>query len=119
MTRQEFETFALGVEKTYAQQLADENARHEQALKELKEQKQLLIAAAQKTLNETPTDKRRRGIAYRLQAAIKALVQEWGGKDVYDYASASCAFEVADGLSFPAMQFTVVLPFKEPAEPAE
>lgn len=119
MTQQEFETFAQVTKKTYAQQRADEFARHEQALKELKEQKRLLIEAAQKTLDVKPNDKRRRVIAYRLQAAIKALVQEWGGKDVYDYANVSCSFEEADGLPFPAMQFTVVLPFKEPAEPAE
>ena len=114
MTQQEFATFAQVTKKTYAQQRADEFARHEQAIKELKEQKQLLIAAAQKTLDVTPTDKRRRAIAYRLQAAIKALVQEWGGKDVYDYANVTCAF----GEREDAMDFAVILPFKEPAEPA-
>lgn len=50
MTQQEFETFALGVEKTYAQQLADENARHEQAIKELRVQKDALIASLRNTL---------------------------------------------------------------------
>ena len=114
MTQEEFATFAQGVKTAYAQQRADEYARHEQTLKELKEQKQATIAAAQKTLDVTPNDKRRRAIAYRLQAAIKALVQEWGGKDVYDYAATSCEFQTSDGLSFPAMQFTVILPFKEP-----
>lgn len=102
-------------EKHKSMRLAEE-ARHCGQLQLLKEAKKNAIEGASLVYEQpTPVEKKRRQIAYRLQAAIKALVQEWGGRDVYDYANAFCTFCESGG----EMQFTAILPYKEPSEPME
>lgn len=107
-------------EKHKSVRLAEE-ARHVGQLQLLKEAKKNAIEGASLTFQlPTPVQKKRMQIAYRLQAAIKAIVQEWGGRDVYDYKSASCEFyEPVSEQESGTMAFTVHLPFKEPAEPVE
>lgn len=93
-----------------------EHERYEQRMREITEAHKKAVAETIAAYRQpTPTEKRRRAIAYRLQVALKALVQEWGGKDVYDYKAASCNFQqTTNEEEITGMAFYVFVPYKEP-----